>query len=110
MRPDGARAHGDGLVHHAGNEFAAAEHVHHVDGFGDVGQLRQNRLAVDHLPGELRVDGDDVVAVGEQHSHHFKRGAVGAVAGADERNRAGLLQQAGDVGVGGERHGVTARP
>ena len=50
--------------------FRGTEHIDHVDPFGNIAQVTIHLLAKNRLASLTRIDGNDVVPLGEQKAHY----------------------------------------
>src|SRR3546814_2056214 len=69
LHPYGLCAGRDGGVHGLARRLRTAEDVHHVDSHAQLRQLAPDIFAVNMLSGDLRVDGDDAIAMVLQRLH-----------------------------------------
>src|SRR3546814_20950832 len=87
LHPYGLCAGRDGGVHGLARRLRTAEDVHHVDSHAQLRQLAPDIFAVNMLSGDLRVDGDDAIAMVLQRLHDFV--ARSTLPGRSEQRRVG---------------------
>ncbi len=100
LHPHHLGADGDGVVHDGADEVRGAEHVHHVDRFGDVAQAGVDPLAQQVFAGGARIDRDHAVAFALEVLHDEVTRPVPVRRGADHGDGADGREDAAQQGVG----------
>jgi hypothetical protein len=87
-----------------GQGLGAAEHVDEVDRDGEVGEAGDAGVAPEGAAGEQRVDRVDGEAGGVEVLLDVVGGLVRVGVGAEDRDRAGPVEDRAQLGVGGRLH------